>query len=91
VSNADNCGECLHTSKITQGPQRGAKKGLHGGEATPSNRIRSLHKRETSAEAERLAKVCNKLQTKILRRIKLQQSSSKGFPLETGLIFGTDE
>jgi hypothetical protein len=56
-----------------------------------ATRIRILPKRETSAETKRLAKVGNKLQTNILHSDKLQQSSSKGFPLATGLIFGTDE
>jgi hypothetical protein len=54
-------------------------------------RIRTLPKRETLAETERLAKVCNKLQTNILDRVELQQSSGKDFPLATGPVFGTDK
>jgi hypothetical protein len=52
-----------------------------------ATRIRILPKRETLAETERLSKVCNKLQANILDRVKLQQSSSKDFPLATWLIF----
>jgi hypothetical protein len=56
-----------------------------------ATRIRILTKRETSAETEILAKVCNKLQTNILHRVELKQSSIESFLLATGLIFGTDE
>jgi hypothetical protein len=49
-------------------------------------RIKILPKRVTSAETERLAKVCNKLQTNILDRGALRQSSCKDFPLATGQI-----
>jgi hypothetical protein len=38
VGNADNRGECLHTSESTHGPQRGAKTGLHHGYATQSSK-----------------------------------------------------
>jgi hypothetical protein len=54
-------------------------------------RIRILPKRVTSAETERLAKVCNKLQTDILDRVELPQSSFWDFPLATGLMFNTDK
>jgi hypothetical protein len=54
-------------------------------------RIRILPKRVTSAETERLAKVCNKLQTNILYRVELPQSSCGDFPLATRLMFDTDK
>jgi hypothetical protein len=54
-------------------------------------RIRILPKRVTLAETERLAKVCNKLQTNILHRVKVPQSSCWDFPLATGLLFGMDK
>jgi hypothetical protein len=53
-------------------------------------RIRILPKKVMSAETERLAKVCNKLQTNILDRVKLPQSSCGDFPLATGLLFGRE-
>jgi hypothetical protein len=56
-----------------------------------ATRIKILLRRETSAETERLAKACNKLQTNILHRVELQQLSGKGFLLATGLVFGIDK
>jgi hypothetical protein len=54
-------------------------------------RIKTLQRKEMSAETERLAKVCNNLQDDISHRLEVQQSCSKGFPLATGLVFGTNK
>jgi hypothetical protein len=54
-------------------------------------RIRVLHQRVTPAETERLAKVCNTLQTHIFNWVQLPQSSYEDFPLANGLIFGKDK
>jgi hypothetical protein len=53
--------------------------------------IRILPKRELLAETERLANMRNKLQTDVLDRVGLQQSSSKDFPFATGPLFGTEK
>jgi hypothetical protein len=87
----DNRGECLHTSKRTRGPQRSAKTGLHHGDATPSSKNQDPAQRVKSAETERPAKVCKKLQTNILNRVESPQSSCGDFPLATGLLFGMDK
>jgi hypothetical protein len=91
LGDANNCGQCLHTSESKQGPQRSAKTGLQQGDATPSNKNQDPALKSYVAESKRLAKVGNTLQTYIFNRVDSPQSSYEDFPLATGLMFDTDK